>query len=134
MCLLMSVEYKRFSGVWDNLNKKFLLGTYNDLKTPTTTYGVLCGYKNITPPRPQAPPSAVALLQSNVPNSTAVTGSYGCLFTDIIFYRCQEMGHYAVNYLSSTSNTRVVLQYIQVVLTMVQTKNNTPEHDIINPN
>ena len=42
MCLIMSADLGRYSGIWNNLNNSTLLGTYNYPKTTTTAYDVLC--------------------------------------------------------------------------------------------
>ena len=44
------------------------------------------------------------------------------------------MGHYAVKCRPSTYSTRVWLQPLQVVITVVKIINDAPMNDIINPN
>ena len=42
MCLTLSAESERYSGIWNDLNNITLLGTENYLKTTTVAYYVLC--------------------------------------------------------------------------------------------
>ena len=86
MRFLLLANSKRLSGVWNNLKNITLLGTENYPKTPTAAYNIIFWNKELTPPRPQEPPSEVALLQSNNPNITAVPGSNGNLFMDVNCY------------------------------------------------
>ena len=90
--------------------------------------------KLITLRQPYVPAGAVEFLQSNDISNKTFPGSDGTLFTDVTCYRCQSMGHYAVNWPSSMSSTHVGFQYIQLVLTMAQAKNGTSEPDLIKPN
>ena len=65
MCLIMSADSYRYSGIWNNLKNSTLLGTDNYPTTTTTTYNVLCLYKKPAPPRQvHAPPTAVTFFQS----------------------------------------------------------------------
>ena len=65
MCLIMSADSDRYSGIWNDLNNITLLGTENYPKITAATYDVLCRYKKPAPPRQvHSPPSAVTFFQS----------------------------------------------------------------------
>ena len=42
---LVSANYERYSGIWNDLKKSALLGTENYPKTPAATYDILFCYK-----------------------------------------------------------------------------------------
>ena len=65
ICLIMSADSDRYSGIWNDLNNLTLLGTDNYPKTTTSAYDVLCCYKKPAPPlQVHARPAAVTLVQS----------------------------------------------------------------------
>ena len=130
MCLIMSDNSELFSGVCNDFNNNTLLGTDN-----FGAYGVLCQYKNPTPPRQtHAPPGAVIFFQNYDTGRKTVPWNDGQSFADVMCYRLQEKGYYVGNFPSYTSSTRVGFQSLQIVLTMVKTTYNMPVNDIINPN
>ena len=135
MCLIMSADLERYSGIWDNLKNITLLGTDNYPKNTTAAYDVLCRYKKTAQPRQvHAPPAAVTLVQSGDTEKNKIRpGNDGRSFPEVT-YCCQETGHYAGNCPSSTANTRTGTQSLQVGLAMNQTTKEAPPTNIINPN
>ena len=64
MCLIISADSDRYSGIWNNIKNSTLLGTDNYPKTTTAAYYVLCHYKKPLPPRQvHAPPASVTFVQ-----------------------------------------------------------------------
>ena len=51
ICLIMSTDLERYSGIWNDLKNSNLLGTDNYPKTTTAAYDVMCCYKKPAPPR-----------------------------------------------------------------------------------
>ena len=123
ICLIMSADSGRYSGIWNDLKNITLLGTYNYPKTTAAAYDVLCCYKKPAPPRQvHAPPAAVIFVQSDDTNKNNTTpGNYGGSFPEVTCCLCQETGHYAGSCPSSTANTCTGTQSLQVDLTMTQT-------------
>ena len=65
MCLIMSADSDRYSGIWKFLNNSTLLDTYKYPKTTTVAYNVLFRYKKPSPPRQvHVPPAEVTFFQS----------------------------------------------------------------------
>ena len=63
MCLIMSSESERYSGIWYDLNNITLLDTYNYTKNPTAVNDVLCHYKNLAPQlQSHTPPEVVTFV------------------------------------------------------------------------
>ena len=83
---------------------------------------VFCHYNKTAPQRQaHAPPGAVMFVHSDNENtSKTVPVNDWRQFTDVTWYRCQEMRQYAGNCLSSTANARLEVQSLQIVLTMTQ--------------
>ena len=64
MCLIMSSDSDLYSGIWNDLKNRTLLGTDNYPKNITTAYNVLCRDKKLTPPHQlNVPPAAVMFIQ-----------------------------------------------------------------------
>ena len=89
MCLLISADSKRYSGILDDSKNSTLLGMDNYQNNPTTTYGVLWYYKNPTPQRQShTPPRDLTFIQSyNTSNINTVPGNDGRSFVDVTCYR-----------------------------------------------
>ena len=51
MCIIMSADSDRYSGIWNDPKNNTLLGTDNYPKTTTAAYNVLFCYKKQAPPR-----------------------------------------------------------------------------------
>ena len=65
MCLIMSAELERYSGICNNLENITLLVTDNNPKPKIAAYDVLCRYKKpATPRQVHTPPAAIAYVQS----------------------------------------------------------------------
>ena len=124
MCLIMSSDLERYSGIWNYLKNSTFLGTDNYPKTAAVAYDVLCRYKKPAPPRQvHTPAAAVTFFQSgDTEQNNTTTDNCGRSFPEVTFYFCQETVHYAVNFPSSTANTHTGIQSLQVCLTMTQTK------------
>ena len=136
MCLIMSADSDRYSGIWNYLKNTTLLGKDNYPKNRTAAYDVLCRYKKLSPPgQVHAPPAESTLVQSGDTEKNKTTpGHDGICFPDVTCYFCQETEHYTGHFPSSTANTRTGTQSLQVGFTMTQTKKETPTTNIINPN
>ena len=100
MCLILSADSERYSGIWDELNNSTLLGTDNYPKTTTAAYDVLFCYNKPAPPRQvHAPPAAVTFVQSgDTEKNNTTPGNDGRSFPEVTCYRCQEIEHYAGNF------------------------------------
>ena len=112
MYLILSSESDQYAGIWNDLNNITLLGTDNYPKTTTSTYCVLCRYKKPAPPRQvHVPPAAVTFVQSgDTEKNNTTPGNDGGTFPGVACCHCQETGHYARNFPSSTANTRTGTQ------------------------
>ena len=99
MCIIMSADLERYSGIWNDLNNITLLGTNNYPKTTTAAYDVLCRYKKMAPPRKlHAPPAAAIFVQSfDTDKNKTTPGNYGRSFPEVTCHLFQETGHYARN-------------------------------------
>ena len=86
MCLIMSADSDRYSGIWNDLKNSTLLGTDNYPKTTTAVYDVLCHYQKLAPPRQvHAPPAAVTFVQSGDTEKNKITpGNYERSFPEVI--------------------------------------------------
>ena len=135
MCLIVSAESDRYSGIWNKLKDSNLLGTYNYPKTTTIAYYVLCLCKKPAPPRQvNAPPAEVTFVQSgDTEKNKTTSGNDERSFLEVTCYCCQQTGHYAGNCPSSTANTRTGTQSLQVGLNVTQITKEAPTTNIIKP-
>ena len=108
MCLFMSNDSERFSGIWNDLDNNTLMNIENYPKTPDTANDVLCLHRNLTPPhKAHAPPGAVSFVQHGNTGSNTVPVNYRQSFIEVTCYLYHQMGHYAGNFPSYTSSTRM---------------------------
>ena len=85
MCLIMSTDSDRYSGIWNNLNNRTLIVKDNYHKTTTASYNVLCRYNKLAPPRQvDAPPAAVTFIQIGKPENNWRS------FPEVTCYRFQD--------------------------------------------
>ena len=108
MCLIMSADSDQYSGIWNDLNNSTFLGTDKYPKTTTAAYDVLYCYKKPSTLRQvHAPPEAVTFIKIRDTEKNKTTpGNDGRSFPEVTCYHWQETGYYAVNFPSSTANTR----------------------------
>ena len=83
MCLIMSADLERYSGIWNYLKNSTFLGTDNFPKTITAAYNVMCCYKKRAPPRQlHALHAVVTFAQSGDTDKNKTTlGNYWRSFT-----------------------------------------------------
>ena len=100
MCLIISADSERYSGIWNYLKNRTLIGTDKYSKTTTAAYDVLCCYKKPEPPcQVHTPPVAVTLVQSGDTEKNKTKPGYdGISFPYVTCYLFQETGHYAGNF------------------------------------
>ena len=79
MCLMMSNDSEKYSGIWNDLKNITLLGTDNYPKTTTASYNVLCLYKKpVTPHQLHGLTAKVTLVQSgDKEKNKTIPGNYG---------------------------------------------------------
>ena len=88
MCLTISSDSDRYSGIWNDLNNSTLLGTYNYPKTTTAAYYVLCCYKKPAPPcQVHVPPAEVTFFQiGDTEKNNTTPGNCGGSFPEVTCY------------------------------------------------
>ena len=88
MCIIMSAESDRQSGIWKDLKNSTLMDIDNYPKNTTAAYDVLCRYKKTEPPRQlHAPHVAVTLVQScDTENNKKTSGNDGRSFPEVTRY------------------------------------------------
>ena len=135
MCLIMSADSNKYSGIWNKLKNNTLIGTYKYPKTTTAAYDAQCCCKKPSPPcQVHTQIAAVTFVQSGDTNKNKTTPwNDGRKFLEVTYYRCQETGNYVGNFPSSIANTCTGTQPLHVGLTMTQTTKETPTTNIINP-
>ena len=136
MCLIISSDPDRYSGIWNDPKNITLLGTENYPKNTTAAHNVLCHYNKMSPPRQvHAQPAAVIFVKNiDTDKNNTTPRNNGISLPEVTCYCYQEKGHYAGNFPPYTANTCTGSQSLKVGLTMTQTKKEEPTINNIKPN